>query len=491
MNRRRFLQAAGIGLLAAGVPQMLRKSFAAGGGASNRPNIVLILVDDLGWADVGCYCAEYGNTYYETPNIDRLCNEGMKFTQGYAACAVCSPTRAATLTGRNPARIGITDWIRPSEATTNPQGYEGGSGNEVLCPKNYVFLDPGEVTIAEVLKPAGYATCHVGKWHLGGTQFYPPSQGFDENKGGCSWGHPFNGYFDPYGIATLPNRQTGEYLTDRGKDEAVGFIESAVGQTKPFFLYMAHYAVHTPIQAKDDIKSKYQAKAKPSGYDSLRADYAAMIESVDQSVGAILEKLEEMNVADNTLVIFTSDNGGLASVTTNKPLRSGKGFPYEGGIREPWLIRWPGQAAANSVCDEPIISMDILPTICDVTGLPLPAGREIDGLSFLPLIKQTGSLNRDSLFWHFPHYRSPEFPYSIIRSGHWKLIKRYAGNTEFELFNLKNDMSEKNDLAAARPDKVRELNEKLTIWLRHAKAKMPVSNPDYSGSKETKRVRLG
>jgi arylsulfatase A-like enzyme len=413
----------------------------------------------------------------------------MRFTNAYAACAVCSPTRASIMTGRYPARIGITDWIRPSEGTVNPEGYEGGSSKEVLCPKNHIFLEPEEVTIAEVLKPSGYTSCHVGKWHLGGASFYPTVQGFDYNIGGTAAGQPPT-YFDPYGISTLPNRQTGEYLTDREGDEAIGFIENAVNQNKPFFLYMAHYAVHSPIQAKSDLIAKYNAKTKPANL-STSAKYAAMVQSVDEAVGTIMAKVDELGVRDNTVVMFTSDNGGESAFTDNAPLRAGKGYPYEGGIREPWVVRWPGAVEPGGICAEPVITIDIFPTICEILRLRLPADLVIDGESILPLLKQTGSLRRKELFWHFPHYRySQEVPYSIIRRGDWKLIKRYSGENKYELFNLANDPYEQNNLAETNIAKVKELEERLAIWLRHTNAKMPKLNPDYVNKAEKKTVRV-
>lgn len=484
MKRRDFLKFLGAGavVLSTGVSDVF--------GAETKPNIVLVLVDDMGWSDVVC---NYDNGYFETPHIDQLASEGMRFTNGYAACAVCSPTRAAILTGRYPARIGITDWIRPTNSTTQPTGYDwvGNTSKEVLCPKNHSFMDPSDITIAEVLKAEGYTTCHVGKWHLGGTSFYPTAQGFDYNIGGTSAGQPPT-YFDPYNIATLPDRQTGEYLTDRESDEAVTFMQDAVNAGTPFFLYMSHYAVHSPIQAKQDLIDYYNAKTKPSNL-STSATYAAMVHSVDEAVGNIISKLDQLGVRDNTVVIFTSDNGGESSYNDNAPLRAGKGYPYEGGIREPWIVRWPNVAAPSSLCHEPISSVDVMPTVCEIVGVREPAGREIDGESIVPLLKQQGTLNRESLFWHFPHYRySQELPYSIIRSGDWKLIKRYAGSNKFELFNLKNDPYEQTDLSETRTDKVRELNEKLVAWLRHTNAKMPKKNPDWSGTPiEKKDVRVG
>ena len=483
MRRREFLKLLGASAASVAFGGYIIK----GKEAANRPNIVLILVDDMGWSDVVC---NKDNHYFETPNIDKLASEGMRFTNAYAACAVCSPTRASVLTGKYPARIGITDWIRPTEATVNPEGYEGDASKEVLCPENHVFLEPDEITIAEVVRPLGYTTCHIGKWHLGGSNFYPTVQGFDYNIGGTSAGQPPR-YFDPYNIATLSNRSTGEYLTDREADEAVEFIDKTVGQSRPFFLYMAHYAVHSPIQAKADIINKYQAKGLPPGL-STSAEYAAMVESVDDAVGTIMGKIDELGIRENTLVIFTSDNGGESAFTDNAPLRAGKGYPYEGGIREPWIVRWPGVVEASSVCAEPVITIDLMPTICEVLGVKLPDGHIIDGKSIVPLLTQTGTLRRKELFWHFPHYRySQEVPYSIIRRGDWKLIKRYSGDNKYELFNLKDDPYEQNNLADERPDKTRELEERLAIWLRYTNAKMPKPNPDYMGTTERNRVQIG
>ncbi len=479
-NRRDFLKAIGFGGAALAIP---------GCGTSRRrtvkrskPNFVLILVDDLGWADVGCF----GSKYYETPNIDRLAKEGMKFTDGYAACAVCSPTRAAVMTGRCPARLGVTDWIRSRfqggkipDDKKNPTEYVGGKNRKLLCPPNALWMELDEITIAEALKPAGYTSCHIGKWHLGADAWYPDRQGFDYNIGGCDFGQPPT-YFDPYyrkgqgDIPTLKSRKQGEYLTDREADEAVKFITDHAD--KPFFLYMAHYAVHTPIQAKQNLTAKYQAK---TATHQKNAKYAAMVESVDHAVGKILDAVEQAGVADNTMFIFTSDNGGLVPVTSNLPLRSGKGYPYEGGIREPVIVRWPGVVKPGTECSVPVTSVDYFPTICHAAGVKPPAGRSIDGYSIMPLLTQSGIIKRDAIFWHFPHYRGRVVPYSIIRAGDWKLIKRYDGR-EFELFDLKKDLSEKNDLADTMPDKVKELDAMLKAWLKKTGAKMPRPNPDYT-----------
>ncbi|MCD6395307.1 MAG: sulfatase-like hydrolase/transferase [Planctomycetes bacterium] len=479
-TRRSFLKMLGIGAAALTTPGCL--DAAKRKNNTKRPNIVLILVDDLGWADVGCF----GSKYYETPNIDRLAKEGMKFTDGYAACAVCSPTRAAVMTGRYPARLGVTDWIRSRfqggkipDDKKNPTEYVGGRNRKLLCPPNALWMELDEMTIAEALKPAGYTSCHIGKWHLGADDWYPDRQGFDYNIGGCDFGQPPS-YFDPYykksqgDIPTLKSRKEGEYLTDREADEAVRFITDHAG--KPFFLYMAHYAVHTPIQAKQDLAAKYKAK---TATHQKNAKYAAMVESVDHAVGKILNAVEQAKVADNTMIIFTSDNGGLVPVTSNLPLRSGKGYPYEGGIREPLIVRWPGVVKPGAECSVPVTSVDYFPTIRQAAGVRTPARRSIDGESIMPLLTQSDRLDRDAIFWHFPHYRGRVVPYSIIRAGDWKLIKRYEGR-EFELFNLKHDLSEKNDLADSMPDKVEELDAKLKAWLKRTGARMPRANPDYT-----------
>jgi len=484
-TRRGFLRAIGLGTVGAtlyGCSRQAQKTVRAAT-PEKRPNVVLILIDDMGWIDTGCY----GSKFYETPNIDRLAAEGMRFTDGYAACAVCSPTRAAVMTGRYPARLGVTDWIRSRfqggkipDDKKNPSEYVGGKNRKLLCPPNALWMELEEITIAEALKPAGYTSCHIGKWHLGADDWYPEKQGFDFNIGGCDFGQPPS-YFDPYvrkgqgTIPTLEPRRQNEYLTDREADEAVGFIRNH--KDKPFFLYMAHYAVHTPIQGKKDVIEKYKAKTPT---DQKNPTYAAMVESVDDAVGRIMDTLDELNLRDDTIVIFTSDNGGLIGPTSNKPLRSGKGFPYEGGIREPVIVRWPKVVKAGTISHEPVTSVDYMPTICEAVGVSPPSDRDIDGVSLLGHLKSAGrsKLDREAIFWHFPHYRGNVVPYSIIRAGDWKLIKRYEGKT-FELFNLKDDLSETNELSEKMPEKVRELDAKLTAWLQKSGAKMPRQNPDY------------
>jgi len=477
VQRRTFLRTLTLSAAAVALP----RSRLSGAPRKDRPNVVLVLIDDMGWTDAACY----GSRYYETPNIDRLAAGGMKFTNGYAACAVCSPTRAAVMTGRYPARLGVTDWIRsrfqggkiPADKK-NPSGYAGGRNHKVLCPRNALWMELDEITIAEALKPAGYTSCHIGKWHLGPDDQYPDRQGFDYNIGGCDYGQPPS-YFDPYKnprqgqIPTIKPRKEGEYLTDREADEAVAFIKKH--HKKPFFLYMAHYAVHTPLQARKDLVAKYKAKTPTN---QKNPTYAAMVHSVDDALGRIMATLDECGVAGNTLVIFTSDNGGLLGPTNNAPLRAGKGHPYEGGIREPLIVRWPRAVKPGTTCHVPVTSVDYFPTVCEAAGVPLPKDRPIDGESIMPLLAQTGTLKRDAIFWHFPHYRGGIVPYSIIRAGDWKLLKRYDGKT-WELFNLKDDLSETTDLAEKHPDVVRRLDARLVAHLKTIGAKMPKPNPDY------------
>ena len=452
--------------------------------ASEQPNFILINVDDLGWKDLGCY----GSEIYETPNIDKLASGGVRFTNAYAVCAVCSPTRAAIMTGRYPARLGVTDWIRarfqggkiPSDKK-NPSGWVGSSNKKVLCPENALWMELDEITIAEKLKEKKYETCHIGKWHLGADDWYPEKQGFDENYGGCDYGQPPS-YYDPFtnkklnGIYGLPAKKNGQYLTDRECDEALSFIKR--NSKKPFFLNFANYAVHTPIQAKPSLLGKYKKKIKSVNTKQRNAAYATMVESVDQAVGRIVELLKEKKIINRTVIIFTSDNGGLLGVTNNFPLRSGKGYPYEGGVRVPFIITWPEVISKGKVLNTPVASIDIFPTICSASGVDYESQLLIDGLDLMPLLLGKDTFVRESLFWHFPHYRGKVVPYSIIRNGKWKLIKRYDRKT-FELFDLNNDLSESNDISEKMPNKVVELDEKLVRWLEETKAKVPKLNPSY------------
>jgi arylsulfatase A len=455
--------------------------------AKERPlNIVLVLVDDLGWTDLSCQ----GSKYFETPNVDRLAAEGIRFTNGYAACAVCSPTRASVMTGRYPARVGVTDWIRArfQGGTVPPAGtvvdeYVGGKNRALLCPRNPLYMEHSETTLAEILGEAGYVSCHIGKWHLGPDDWYPQKQGFTYNFGGCDLGQPHS-YFDPYttnrrpeGIPTLQARQPGEYLTDREGDEAVNFIRKH--KDDPFFLYLANYAVHTPLGAKKELIEKYQAKPATN---QKNATYAGMVESVDDAVGNVMKVLDELKLADNTLIIFSSDNGGLLGPTHNAPLRSGKGFPYEGGIRVPYIVRWPGVVKPKQINDTPVCSIDFLPTILDACGVEKSKDTEIDGVSLLPLLQSEGRLGDRPLFWHFPHYRFARGPYSIVRDGDWKMIYWFEEDG-VELFNLTDDLSETTDLAAKEPARVAALKKQLEQWYVTSGAKLPKKNPLYVGKK--------
>ncbi|MGL6196037.1 MAG: sulfatase [Thermoguttaceae bacterium] len=472
--------------------------------AEKKPNLVVILVDDLGWADLG----SYGSVFHETPNLDKMSQEGMRFTNAYAACAVCSPTRAALQTGLNPARVGVTDWIRgkfqggviPPDGK-NPQGYVEDDKRMLFCPKNKLFLETEFLTIAEHLKANGYKTCHIGKWHLGQDEHTPQLQGYDINIAGCDLGQPPS-YFDPYESGrplyeipkdVLSPREKGEYLTDREADEAVKFIRQ--NKNEPFFLHLAHYAVHTPLQAKMPLVEKYKHKLAHMKSEEIKTDqtnavYAAMVESVDDAVGRILDTLVEEGLAENTFVIFTSDNGGLLGPTCNAPLRSGKGYPYEGGIREPFIVWAPGRVKSGTESEMPVITYDIFPTLCDWAGVGLP-DLPLDGLSISPVTNPNNDseknraeleeLTERPLVWHFPHYRDdtlPVTPYSVIRVSNWKLI-RYYENEEPELYNLENDPAETTNLAGVEKEVASRLQRQLDEQLDQLGALRVKPNPAF------------
>ena len=476
MKRRDFLK--GMGMTLAG---LIGPFAAARQAPKEKTNFVFFLIDDLGWTDVGCY----GSRYYETPNIDRLAGRGMRFSDAYATCCVCSPTRASILTGKYPGRLHITHAIPI-------QGAARLKGPLPLLPAIYTKNLPlEEVTIAEALKDGGYVSAAMGKWHVCWDKgFYPEDQGFDLNVGGNNMGNPGN-YFYPYQGSwrmtpkhprvrwnTLPDGKPGEYLTDRLTDEAIRFIDK--NKQRPFFLYLSHYAVHTPLQAKKKIIAKYRKKPKSKHHKN--AEYAAMIESVDQSVGRVMKKLEDLGIADRTVVIFTSDNGGHGKITSHHPLRGNKGNFYEGGIRVPLIVKWPGVVKPDSECHIPVISTDFYPTILAMAGLPLRPRQHVDGVNIVPLLEQSGGLKRDALYWHFPNYigRHPEpaTPCSVIRKGHWKLIEFFEDG-RVELYNLKDDLREKNNLASKMPDKAKELRQMLERWRKEADVQMPKPNPKY------------
>ncbi len=439
----------------------------------SKPNFIFILIDDLGWADLGCF----GSTFYKTPNLDRLASLGMKFTNGYAACPVCSPTRASILTGKYPARLHLTDWL-PGRPDLPAQ--------KLLRPQFLQQLALNEVTLAEALKAAGYVSASIGKWHLGGEGFLPQDQGFDVSVAGNQAGSPAS-FFFPYksargSIPGLEEGEAGEYLTDRLTGEALKFLERS--RSRPFFLYLPHYAVHIPLAGKPELVDRYSREAKP-GAAQNNAVYAAMIHSVDDSVGSILQKLDDLRIGDRTVVLFMSDNGGLSvkegpntPATSNAPLRDGKGYLYEGGIREPLIIRWPGVSKPGSVCDAPVSSIDFFPTLLDIAGVSAAAS-SVDGVSLVPLLKQSGKLRRSAIYWHYPHYSNQGGkPGAAIRQGDFKLIEFFE-DSHVELYNLRTDIGERVNLASGMPKKTAELRHKLSTWRRSVDAQMMTPNPAW------------
>ncbi|MBI1372110.1 MAG: sulfatase-like hydrolase/transferase [Phycisphaera sp.] len=457
--------------------------------AADKPlNIVFFLVDDYGYMDVHAYNPD---SFYDTPNIDRLAARGMRFTNGYAANPVCSPTRYSILTGKYPTRVGATNYFGGKRSGTfNP------------APLNEV-MPLEEVTIAEALKAHGYATFFAGKWHLGPSEeYWPEHQGFDVNKGGWKNGGPWGGkhYFSPYDNPRLPDGPPGEHLPDRLSDETVKFIEAH--KDGPFFAYLSFYSVHMPLMGPQPLIDKYKKKAERLGLDEKNAFsveeevapgkdygkmthklrvqqshavYASMVESMDAAVGKVVDKLDALGLSDNTAICFMSDNGGLATsegwATSNQPLRGGKGWVYEGGIREPYMIVWPGVTKPGSTCDVPVISTDFYPTILDMVGLPLLPDQHRDGVSLTPLLRGGSQLAREALYWHYPHYSNQGgFPGGAIRIGDWKLIERYEDG-RVHLYNLAKDIAEKKDQAAEFPDRVKEMRAKLHAWYRDVDAK--------------------
>ncbi len=497
------------------------------------PNVILFLVDDLGWRDLGCY----GSSFYETPMIDAFAEQSVRFTQAYAACHVCSPTRASILTGKYPARLQLTDWL-PGRKDFPFQKLK----NAAVQP--HLPLD--EVTIAETLKEHGYRTAHIGKWHLGEEPFGPLKQGFDIQIPRWNKGWPKSGYHAPFHMDGLESTD-GEYLTDRLTDESLKFIES--NRDQPFFLYLSHFAVHDPIEGRADLVVKYQAKldelprhdgtafflegnpddAQPLSQDELakyaddprwqgfkvlpqrtvkikqqqdNVQFAAMVESVDESLGRVLAKLKSLELEDDTIVVFFSDNGGMSAAnfgnpdrvvkqdsldkaysTSNTPLRGAKGWLYEGGIREPLIIHWPGRGQRGKVCDVPVISTDLYPTILEMSGIPLRPQQHTDGVSLASLVSRSGAIEREAIYWHFPHYsnHAMQSPGGAVRSGDYKLLE-YFENDTVQLFNLRHDIGEQSDLSQLEPTKVNELRRMLHAWRHTVSATMMDSNPGYIGS---------
>jgi arylsulfatase A-like enzyme len=432
------------------------------------PNFLFILVDDMGATDLGCT----GSKFYETPNLDRLAKEGLRFTQAYSACTVCSPTRASLLTGRNPAALRLTDWI-PGHVRPNAK---------LKIPDWTQQLKIGETTLPALLKKAGYATASIGKWHLGPAG--PTEHGFDLNIGGTEKGQPGT-YFSPYKNPTLPDGPDGEFLTDRLTTEAEKFIEA--NQDHPFFLYLPHYAVHTPLMGKPEIVEKYKAKASP-GDPQHNPTYAALVESVDDSVGRLRAKLAALGLAEKTVIVFTSDNGGLIlnQVTANLGLRAGKGSAYEGGVRVPLIYCWPGKIKPGEVA-EPAITADHFYTLLDLASVPAVASGEYRSLA--PVLLGKGGIEPRDLHWHYPHYHpGGATPYSALRSGDFKLVAFFE-DSHLELYNLKDDPEEKINLVPANPAKAEELRGKLAAWWMEMHAQMPAANPDYDPARETERAK--
>jgi arylsulfatase A-like enzyme len=464
---------------------------SSGRAETPRRNFVFFLVDDLGWADPGCF----GSRFYETPHIDQLCADGMQFTQGYAACPVCSPTRASILTGRHPVRVDITDWIPGMAASRHPN-----PRFQHVRDRDNLALD--EVTIAEVLREHGYQTFFAGKWHLGGQGHWPTDQGFDVNIGGCDKGSPPGGYYAPWKNPNLQARVAEEYLTERLTEESIRFLQTRDAQ-RPFLLYLSYYNVHTPItpyrkrhdhfvrKAAEMFSGETPSAAEHDGRSRLRQDdsrYASMIAAVDDSVGQILAQLERQQLAEQTVVFFFSDNGGLSTTrtggpTSNLPLRAGKGWLYEGGIREPAIIRAPGVTRPGSVCDVPVVSMDFFPTMLELAGLPLLPDLHADGRSLVPLLRGDGELPARSLFWHYPHYHGSTWtPGAAVRDGPWKLIRFYHWDQD-ELYHLEDDPGEQHNLSRQHPERLAELAAQLQQWQQQMGARMPVPNPDFTADR--------
>jgi arylsulfatase A-like enzyme len=461
-----------------------------GGGAGPAPpNFVFLLADDLGWTDLGVS----GSSFYDTPSLDGLAAQGTRFTEAYAACPVCSPTRASILTGLYPARLGTTDYFGAAQ----PAQWKR---DTPLLPAPYLDRLPLEQrTLAEQLKAAGYATFFAGKWHLGPEGFWPEDQGFDVNRGGITRGGPYGGdkYFSPYGNPRLEDGPPGEHLPARLAAETVAFLEQNRG--RPFLAYLSFYSVHTPLMGRPDLVEKYRARKAERGLEARwgeegarkvrlvqeHAVYAAMVEAMDQAVGEVLAALDRLGLAENTVVVFFSDNGGLSTSeghpTSNLPLRAGKGWLYEGGVREPMIVRWPGGAEAGATCAEAVSSIDFLPTLLDIAGLE--PEQSVDGRSLVPLLRGTGGLDREALFWHYPHYGNQGGrPGSAVRAGRWKLIE-WAGEEQAELYDLAADPGETTDLAAREPERVAALRARLAAWREEVGARTPAPNPAWSGGR--------
>lgn len=455
--------------------------------APRPPNVVFVLVDDLGWADLGCY----GSSYYQTPHLDLLAKRGVRFTQAYAASPVCSPTRAAIMTGKHPARLNITDWI-PGSAPND---------RRLLGPDDLHALPLTETTLAEAFFAHGYRTFYGGKWHLGGEGHYPEDQGFEVNRGGHHAGSPPGGYYSPYHNPKLEDGPEGEYLPDRLTDECIAFLEA--NQEMPILAFLAYYTVHTPIQASRRHLAACEARANRLSPEATaprperdaltrtrqdNPDYASMVEAMDENVGRLINAIDRLGLSENTILVFTSDNGGLSTLpatrgelapTANGPLRAGKGWCYEGGIRVPLLVAGPGLAVRGAECHEPVTSMDFFSTLLEWTGHPQLPEQHVDGVSFLPLLRGERAPERPPLFWHYPHYHGSAWrPGAAVRAGDWKYIVFYDEETE-ELYNLRDDPGETQDLAQQFTERAAGMRSLLERRQAECGARMPTPNPAF------------
>jgi arylsulfatase A-like enzyme len=467
---------------------------------AKQPNVLFILVDDLGAMDL----TNEGSSFYETPNIDRIASEGMKFTRGYATCQVCSPSRASILTGKYPTNHGITQYIGgPSGVAHRNKGRH----DSHLPPEYERNLRASEITLAEAMRDAGYKTFFAGKWHLGSKGSWPTDHGFDINKGGFDAGGPRGGFFSPYQNPNLRDGPKGESLTIRLGQETAKFIESQKDSNQPFLAYLSYYTVHAPIQTSEALYKKYQAKAKKMGLDKVEERYlfdrrlnvrqtqdnpvyAGMMEQLDQSVGIVLQKIDELGIAENTIVCFTSDNGGVSSgdayATSNLPLRGGKGRQWEGGIREPYYLKAPGVTKPGTKTDILASGIDWYPTILELCGIEIPKAQQVDGVSLVPVLKQKTITDRP-LYWHYPHYGNQGGePCSIIMQGDWKLI-HYLETDHDELYHLGKDLGEQNDLAKKNPQKAKEMRTQLDQWLKQTNATFPMPDPQFDSAKREAR----
>ena len=476
MNRRQFLKSTVFSAAALTLPGCSTGSSGitkTGKNGKSKPNILFILADDYGWSQLGCY----GSKYYETPYIDRLARQGMKFTDAYAACPVCSPTRASIMTGKYPARLHLTDFIAGGRFPYD----------KYKQPDWQKFLPLEEITIAEVLKTAGYTTASFGKWHLSIAKkppqsllYNPQRQGFDES-------------FVTYKPSSKHDPESDAHNVEIITEKSLEFLQNH--KDNPFFLYVTHNTIHSPILAKKKLLDKY--KNKPgANLPQNNPIVAAMIEDLDNSVGKLLAKLDELDIADNTIVVFFGDNGGLEKSAKQTPLRSGKANLYEGGIREPLIVRWPGMVQKGSTCSEPVTSVDIFPTFLEILDLKNKVPNTIDGLSLLPLLRQSGSLNREAIYWHYPHYHSSSIgPGGAVRMGDYKLIEWFDETisglaNRFELYNLKRDIAEQNNLSKKMPRKTEQLTKLLANWRKKVGAQMMTPNPDYEPKKAKKSKGL-